>query len=244
VGVVVGTPAYMSPEQCSGRPIDGRSDLYGCGVLLFQLVTGRMPFTGETPFDYAIKHVREPPPPPREFVPAIHPELEATILKALAKDPAQRQSSARELSAQLRRLLPDLATELRPVRGPLTTATRTSSSAATAEMPLPQVPDDEPTAEPRRLASLDAAELDQAITLASRAGAPAAPLPVTPAPGGTPQGVRPESPPPLPPMPSRVTTAVALEPAEPRGRMVAWLLVPVALAIGIAVGVAVFVLTR
>jgi serine/threonine-protein kinase len=110
VGVIVGTPQYMSPEQCRAGPIDARSDVYACGILLYQLVTGKLPFTGEHPFEIAMKQVREPPPLPSSVLPTIHPELEKVILTALEKWPAQRQQSARELRADLAkvlRLLPD-----------------------------------------------------------------------------------------------------------------------------------------
>jgi eukaryotic-like serine/threonine-protein kinase len=110
VGVVVGTPAYMSPEQCRGDPVDGRSDIYTCGVMLYLLVTGRLPFqpTG-APWDVAMDHLRKTPPAPSTFLPQISPSLEATILTALSKWPAQRQQTARELRDELTRLLPWLS---------------------------------------------------------------------------------------------------------------------------------------
>ncbi|MGK3994020.1 protein kinase domain-containing protein [Sorangium sp. So ce1024] len=115
VGVVVGTPAYMSPEQCRGDAIDGRSDVYACGVLLFLLVTGRLPFPPtDVVWQVAMDHVRKRPPAPSLFVPKIHPGLEAIILTALAKLPDQRQQSARELRDELARLLPHLSEELLP----------------------------------------------------------------------------------------------------------------------------------
>ena len=112
VGVVVGTPAYMSPEQCRGDPVDGRSDVYACGILLYLLVTGRLPFqpTG-TPWEVAMEHIRKAPPAPSMFFPQLHPGLEAVILTALSKWPAQRQQSAGELRDDLARLLPSLSKE-------------------------------------------------------------------------------------------------------------------------------------
>ncbi len=110
VGMVVGTPAYMSPEQCRGEPVDARSDVYACGVLLYQLLTGRTPFTGESPIDIAIKHVRVPATSPAEWVPGLHPGLEALVLKALEKSPGHRPESARAMHDELVRLLPELAT--------------------------------------------------------------------------------------------------------------------------------------
>ncbi|HTN84382.1 MAG TPA: protein kinase [Sorangium sp.] len=115
VGVVVGTPAYMSPEQCRGDAIDGRSDVYACGILLFLLVTGRLPFPPTSVvWEVAMDHVRKRPPAPSLFVPQIHPGLEAIILTALAKLPGQRQQTARELRDELERLLPHLSEALLP----------------------------------------------------------------------------------------------------------------------------------
>ncbi|XXX81940.1 protein kinase [Sorangium sp. So ce134] len=115
VGVVVGTPAYMSPEQCRGDAIDGRSDVYACGVLLFLLVTGRLPFPPTSVvWEVAMDHIRKRPPPPSLFLPQVHPALEAIILTALAKMPSQRQQSARELREELERLLPHLSDALLP----------------------------------------------------------------------------------------------------------------------------------
>jgi len=108
VGQIVGTPAYMSPEQCGMLPIDMRSDIYTCGVLLFQLVTGRLPFEGETPFHTASLHIHGSVPSPSAIASGLDPRLEALIMKALAKRPAERHQTARHLAASLRRLLPDL----------------------------------------------------------------------------------------------------------------------------------------
>lgn len=101
VGAVLGTPEYMSPEQCQGEPLDFRSDLYACGVLLYQLVTGQVPFSGETPVHTMLLHVREPPRPPRALAPALEPAIEAVILRALAKRPADRWPDARQLGSAL-----------------------------------------------------------------------------------------------------------------------------------------------
>ena len=109
VGTVVGTPAYMSPEQCRGDPIDHRSDLYTCGILLYQLVTGRLPFAGDNAMDLAVKHVRTPPTPPEEVVPGIHRGLAAVIMQALCKWPSERQQTAAELRDALRALVPELS---------------------------------------------------------------------------------------------------------------------------------------
>ena len=110
VGVIVGTPEYMSPEQCRGEAVDPRSDIYACGVLLYQLVTGQIPFSGDSIIDIALKHIRQPPPRPSHATPFMHKGLEAIILTALEKWPAQRQQSAVELKAALEKVLPELRT--------------------------------------------------------------------------------------------------------------------------------------
>ncbi|WP_308215639.1 protein kinase domain-containing protein [Polyangium jinanense] len=110
VGVIVGTPEYMSPEQCRGEGVDQRSDIYACGVLLYQLVTGQIPFSGDSIIDIALKHIRQPPPRPSHATPFMHKGLEAIILTALEKWPAQRQQSATELKAALEKVLPELRT--------------------------------------------------------------------------------------------------------------------------------------
>jgi serine/threonine-protein kinase len=108
VGTLIGTPAYMSPEQCALQPVDTRSDIYTCGLLLFQMVSGRLPFDGPTPLHIATKHLHEEPPPLRSFVPGADATLEAIIDKTLAKRPADRHATARALAAALRKLIPEL----------------------------------------------------------------------------------------------------------------------------------------
>jgi serine/threonine-protein kinase len=107
-GTFIGTPAYMSPEQCALVAVDTRADIYTCGVLLFQLVTGKLPFEGQTPLHTAMMHVHMPPPEPHLIAPGIDPRLDALIVKALAKHPADRHQTALHLGASLRKLLPDL----------------------------------------------------------------------------------------------------------------------------------------
>jgi serine/threonine protein kinase len=90
---LIGTPAYMSPEQCKGEKLDGRSDQYSLGIVLFQLFTGRLPFGGDTPMAVAVQHINEPLPRPRNANPELPDPIEAVIVKALSKDPEQRYSS-------------------------------------------------------------------------------------------------------------------------------------------------------
>jgi serine/threonine-protein kinase len=99
----MGTATYFSPEQAEGIGVDARSDIYSLGVVLFEMVTGRPPFMGDTPVSVASKHVRDHPPAPRELNPSIPPTFEAIILKSMAKDPAHRYQTAEELRADLLR---------------------------------------------------------------------------------------------------------------------------------------------
>src|ERR1700688_3497374 len=102
-GAVMGTATYFSPEQAEGMGVDSRSDIYSLGVVLFEMVTGRPPFMGDTPVAVASKHVRDHPPAPREVNPGVPPDLEAIILKCLAKSPDHRYATAEELRADLLR---------------------------------------------------------------------------------------------------------------------------------------------
>ena len=95
-GQIIGTPSYMSPEQIKGRPVDGRSDIFSLGGVLYELVTGEKPFSGESVTAVIYKIVSEEPAPPRELDSSIHPGLSAVILRALAKSPAARFQSCVE----------------------------------------------------------------------------------------------------------------------------------------------------
>jgi serine/threonine protein kinase len=99
---VVGTPSYMSPEQAQGLPLDGRSDLYGLGVMLFEMATGQRPFQSDTPYTIAVMQVTTPPPAPRSINPNIPGAIEQVIYKALKKRPEDRYQSAMELSEALK----------------------------------------------------------------------------------------------------------------------------------------------
>lgn len=100
-GRVLGTPSYMSPEQVRGRPINGRSDLFGLGVMLYEMVTGEKPFTGETITTIIYKIVNEQPIAPRDLDATVHPGLSAVILRSLAKAPEQRYQTGAELARDL-----------------------------------------------------------------------------------------------------------------------------------------------
>jgi tetratricopeptide (TPR) repeat protein/predicted Ser/Thr protein kinase len=99
-----GTPAYVSPEQVTGRTVDARSDLYSLGVLLYEMLTGRTPFQAESVEELIDKHVHATPPDPRQIHPGISPELSGVVMRLLAKDPADRYQSAAELEKALAEL--------------------------------------------------------------------------------------------------------------------------------------------
>lgn len=96
-GTSVGSPEYMAPEQAKGGA-DYRSDIYALGIVLYQMLTGRVPFSASTPMQVMLQHVQEPPPAPRTLNPALSPQVEAVVLHALAKDPNQRFQSASQLA--------------------------------------------------------------------------------------------------------------------------------------------------
>ncbi|UUV36310.1 Stk1 family PASTA domain-containing Ser/Thr kinase [Amycolatopsis roodepoortensis] len=102
---VIGTAQYLSPEQARGESVDARSDVYAAGCVLYELITGEPPFTGDSPVAVAYQHVREDPNPPSSVNPAVAPELDAVVLKALAKGPANRYQSSAEMRSDLVRTL-------------------------------------------------------------------------------------------------------------------------------------------
>jgi serine/threonine-protein kinase len=114
---VIGTAQYLSPEQARGESVDARSDVYSVGCLLYELVTGAPPFTGDSPVSVAYQHVREDPRLPSSVNPAIPPELDAILLKALSKNPANRYQSAAEMRNDLLRAMAGQPVEATPVMG-------------------------------------------------------------------------------------------------------------------------------
>jgi eukaryotic-like serine/threonine-protein kinase len=101
---VIGTAQYLSPEQARGEPVDARSDVYSLGCVLYEILTGEPPFTGDSPVAVAYQHVREDPVPPSKRHEGISPDLDAVVLKALAKNPENRYQTAAEMRADLVRV--------------------------------------------------------------------------------------------------------------------------------------------
>lgn len=140
---VVGTPAYMSPEQAQGQSLDGRSDVYSLGVMLFELVTGRRPFHAETPYSIAVMQVTAEPPNPRQFNPTLSLSLEQVILKSLRKRPDDRFQTAVELTEALKMAIENPSGfnphETQPNRRPRSADTQpVSVPAAALATPAPQ----------------------------------------------------------------------------------------------------------
>jgi serine/threonine-protein kinase len=129
-GVLLGTPEYMAPEQCSGEPVDARTDLYALGVMAFQLFTGQLPFSGH-PAELLLAHLQRPPPLAHEVKPGLPPELSRVLLRAMAKRSAHRFASA----AELREALQAAVTPPKPVAAPLFTArVRVSGVSGSVEL--------------------------------------------------------------------------------------------------------------
>ncbi|HEX3327454.1 MAG TPA: Stk1 family PASTA domain-containing Ser/Thr kinase [Actinomycetota bacterium] len=116
-GMVIGTAAYLSPEQAQGEPVDGRSDLYSLGVVLYEMLSGHAPFAGDTPLAIAYKHVREFAAPPSSINPDVPKELDAIVMKALAKNPENRYQNAVEFEQDLQRFLSGQKVHATPLMG-------------------------------------------------------------------------------------------------------------------------------
>ncbi|MDQ0578843.1 serine/threonine-protein kinase [Streptomyces rishiriensis] len=169
-GMTVGTPAYLSPEQLTGRPVDGRSDQYSSGCLLYELLTGRPPFLGDSPFAVMHQHISQEPVAPSRLRPQIPGVVDDLVLRTLAKDREQRHGSAAELREAL-------AATLTALSAPADAASRTPAPAPGAP-PAPAVPP------ARTKADTTAGPGHTALAQQETRTAPAPPRPAVPPPGG------------------------------------------------------------
>jgi serine/threonine-protein kinase len=155
-GSVMGTATYFSPEQAQGLPVDPRTDLYSLGVVLYEMVTGRPPFSGETPLAIAYKHVQDQPAPPSTVVPDLPAGLEAVIMKLLQKRPDDRYASAEDLRTDLNRFLAGDETAAQRALGAAALGAAAGAAATTLQRtvdgapPADGFPDAEDEEQPRR----------------------------------------------------------------------------------------------
>jgi beta-lactam-binding protein with PASTA domain len=145
---VIGTPAYFSPEQAQGHPVDARSDIYSLGCVLYEMLAHRQPFTGDTPVAIAYKQVNEVPPAPSAFNPDVPPRLDAVVMKCMAKNPANRYQDAAELIADLERVRRGLDVEATPLM-PL--AATGAATQVIARQPTEVMPPPEPEGSSRKI---------------------------------------------------------------------------------------------
>jgi hypothetical protein len=134
-GMVVGTPQYLSPEQALGRGVDERSDLYSVGCMLFELLTGRLPFDADSPLAMAYQHVQETPPAPSSFNSALGPAIDALVARALRKNPAERFPTADAMHDETDRVLAGTARNTMPLITGTGTATGRGEGVAASVFP-------------------------------------------------------------------------------------------------------------
>lgn len=137
---IIGTPAYMAPEQAAGEAVDGRSDIYALGIILFEMLTGRQPYEADTPMAVAIKHITEPVPRILEANPNLPPEVDDIIQKAMAKRKEDRFATAMELVDALRMVGSTAATQMRTVKVAPKTVAAVGKAAEKAAAPPARKP--------------------------------------------------------------------------------------------------------
>ena len=162
---VIGTAQYLSPEQARGETVDSRSDIYSAGCLLYELLTGRPPFIGDSPVSVAYQHVREMPVPPSQLDAEITPAMDAITMQALAKDPADRYQTAKAMRDDIARLLAgEQVTAVVPAVAPVKTVPQPEP---TAVMPTKSLSTSEPVAEVVPVGSSVAAEAPRRMSAAT-----------------------------------------------------------------------------
>jgi eukaryotic-like serine/threonine-protein kinase len=145
-GSIIGTAQYLSPEQAKGAPVDQTSDLYSVGVVLYELLTGVVPFSGDTPVEIAMKHLSTVPPPPSAKRKDVPRDLDLVVMRALAKDPAERYQSAEEMDGDLRRINRGVA--ISPVTEEAATAIIARPPPTAVTEVKPRIPETVPYAPP------------------------------------------------------------------------------------------------
>ena len=155
---VIGTAQYLSPEQAHGEPVDARYDVYSLGCVLYEILTGEPPFVGDTPLAVVYQHVRKAPTPPSARQAGISPEVDAVVLKALAKKPEQRYQTAADMRTDLIRVHSGQAPEAAPAPTDVETTLPSSPTSGKPHHtePLPVLSDDEPRRPVRRWLAIGA----------------------------------------------------------------------------------------
>jgi eukaryotic-like serine/threonine-protein kinase len=142
VGSIIGTAQYLSPEQAKGAPVDQTSDLYSVGIVLYELLTGKVPFTGDSPVEIAMKHISAIPEPPSSIRPDIPEDLDLVVLRALAKTPEERYPSAEEMDKDLARVAQGLAISRETEEAATQILSRSQMTPATMVAAPPRPPAD------------------------------------------------------------------------------------------------------
>ncbi len=150
---IVGTPEYMAPEQACGQPVSPRTDLYAAGIIMFEMLTGRLPFRGDSPMQVAIMQVQAKPPAPSSFVDGLPPELDDLILQMLAKEPDQRPASADVVARELKGIARRLAVDMTQLSGFARTVPEPAPAPAPNPTARPQVRQQGAGAAPQRAAA-------------------------------------------------------------------------------------------